>query len=361
MAKGPKILVIGSGFGCRIQIPALREAGFAVAALLGTDQARTEERAAASGVPLAFTDLEKAIAATGATAVAIATPPNTHAQLALQAIAHGCHVLCEKPFCSDTAEAIAMLEAAERAGIVHALGNEFRWDPLRRTAGRVLEAGQIGVPRFITLTQYLEYSSSSYVDLPHWWFDKAAGGGWLGASGSHLVDWVRSWLGGFESVSASLASVTAPAGGAEDSFIVRFRLRNGAEGVLQQTSGAYGPFAEMVRVAGTTGTLWLENGALKLATRDGVQAIPIAEDLRLGEPPPPSADPRQASPEWQMLASVELAPYAALCTAWRDAIEGRPQNAMKRPDFLDGVENMRVIDAIRESARQGGALVKLAA
>lgn len=360
MTAGPRTLVVGSGFGCRVQIPALRAAGFEVAALLGTDRASTEERARTSGVPLAFTDLDEAITATGAAAVAISTPPHTHAALALRAIARNCHVLCEKPFCRDTAEAVGMLEAAERAGIVHALGNEFRWDPLRAAAGHVLRQGRIGAPRLITLVQYLHYAGNPYVDLPHWWFDKSAGGGWLGASGSHLVDWVRCWFGAFESVSASLPSVTAPAGGAEDSFIVRFRLRSGAEGMLQQTAGAYGPLTDMVRVAGSQGTFWLEGGAAKLATADGVQDIPIAEDLRLPEPPPPSTDPRQATPEWQMLAGVELAPYAALCAAWRAAIEGRkPQGAVQLPDFTDGVENMRVLDAIRESAQRGGALVTL--
>ena len=57
-----KALVVGSGFGCRIQVPALRGARFEVVCLVGADAARTCERAAANGVPLAFTDLAQAIA-----------------------------------------------------------------------------------------------------------------------------------------------------------------------------------------------------------------------------------------------------------------------------------------------------------
>src|SRR5258706_4092098 len=111
-----RVLVVGTGFGCRIQVPAFRGAGFKVAGLVGTDLARTRERAAANGVPEAFADLGKAIDATGADVVAISTPPFTHCELSIQALEAGCHVLCEKPFARDAAEARAMLAAAEKAG-----------------------------------------------------------------------------------------------------------------------------------------------------------------------------------------------------------------------------------------------------
>jgi predicted dehydrogenase len=70
-------VVVGTGFGCRVQIPALRAAGFDVAGLVGTDAARTRERAELNDVRDAFTDLEEAIFRTGAKAVAVATPPHT--------------------------------------------------------------------------------------------------------------------------------------------------------------------------------------------------------------------------------------------------------------------------------------------
>jgi hypothetical protein len=45
-----KALVVGTGFGCRIQVPALRASGFEVVGLVGTDRERTAERAAANAV-----------------------------------------------------------------------------------------------------------------------------------------------------------------------------------------------------------------------------------------------------------------------------------------------------------------------
>src|ERR1700756_312931 len=94
----PAALVVGTGFGCRIHVPALRAAGFDVVGLVGTNAERLARKAAENAVPAHFVDLDEAIARTGAKLVTVATTPATHAPLALKAIAHGCHVLCEKPF-----------------------------------------------------------------------------------------------------------------------------------------------------------------------------------------------------------------------------------------------------------------------
>src|SRR5262245_26650612 len=114
-ASALPVLVVGTGFGCRIQIPALRAAGFEVVGLVGANAKRTAERAQQNGVPRAFTDLDKAITETKAIAVAVSTPPHLHGPITLKAIKRGCHVLCEKPFAKDVKEARAMLKAAEKA------------------------------------------------------------------------------------------------------------------------------------------------------------------------------------------------------------------------------------------------------
>ena len=356
--SAPAALVVGTGFGCRIQVPALRAAGFEVAGLVGSDPARTAERAAANGVAQAFTDLDEAITRTQAQAVAVSTPPHLHGPLVLAALERGRHVLCEKPFARDASEARLMLDAARRAGVVHLIGHEFRWTPERAALARIIAQGGIGEPRLVTLTQHFQYVASPDVQLPHWWLDPGAGGGWLGAAGSHWIDWLRTWAGEFVSVSAALPHVSAPRGGAEDSFSLRFRLSNGAEGVLQQTAGAWGPLASTVRIAGTEGTVWLEGEAVWIADRNGSRQVAIDADLVLPPPPPPSSDPRQQSAEWQMLSYVELAPYTKLCAAWRTMIEGgAPSSAVPLPTFADGVGCMEAIEAIRASAARNGALV----
>src|SRR6516164_6388629 len=94
-------LVVGTGFGCRVHVPALQAAGFEVVGLVGRNAERLARKAAELGIAATFTDLDQAITATGARLVTIATTPSTHAALTRQAIARGCHVLCEKPFAFD--------------------------------------------------------------------------------------------------------------------------------------------------------------------------------------------------------------------------------------------------------------------
>jgi predicted dehydrogenase len=360
MVSAPRVLVVGSGFGCRIQVPALRAAGFEVVGLVGTDGPRTAQRAADNGVPRSYTDLDEAISETGATAVTVATPPHTHAALVLKAISRGCHVVCEKPFARNADEARAMLDAARQSGIIHLLGNEFRLEPQRVMIGRMIAQGLIGEPRFLTFTQFLHYVGAADVDLPHWWLDAKQGGGWLGTWGSHVVDWVRTWLGEFSSLNAVLPHISTAEGAAEDCYIVRFRLQNGAEGTLHQTGGAWGPLAAMVRVAGTKGTIWLDNGVIWLADQHGTREVPVAAEFLLPPAPPQSTDPRQAGTEWQMLSHVELAPYLMLAQIWRALIQGEElPSLVPLATFADGVAAMEVLDAIRISAAKDGELVRI--
>jgi len=354
-----RVLVVGTGFGCRIQVPAFRGAGFEVAGLVGTDMARTSERAAANGVPEAFTDLGQAIDATGAGVVAISTPPFTHCELSIQALEAGCHVLCEKPFSRNAAEAQAMLDAAEKAGKVHMIGNEFRYVPQRATVARAIAEGAIGEPKVAALIQWAGFIKAWEDDFPDWWFDPAQGGGWLGASGSHGIDQIRSWLGEFDSVSAGISRVALTRGPVDDSFDVRFRLKNGVEGVFQQASTAPGPMTEITQVGGTEGRIWLDAGAVRVATMEGERELAVPADLELPPPPPLTGDPRNERQDWQAMAYAEIAPYTELCKAMKALIAGEaPPSPVAPATFADGLANMKVMDAIRASAEEGGALVK---
>lgn len=353
-----RTIVVGTGFGCRIQVPALRAAGFDVVGLVGTDLARTSARAAINQVPNSFTDLKEAIAHTGAGTVAIAAPPYEHSALSLDALALDCHVLCEKPFVTSVGEAQALLDAAVSAGKVHMLGHEFRFVPQRALVARAIAQGMIGEPRFASIVGFGGYVRDFASDLPRWWFDPAMGGGWLGASGSHIIDQIRTEIGEFASVSADLTKVCDAAERIEDSFVVRFRLVNGVSGIMQQTSGALGPATGLYRVAGTKGTLWTEGQAVWLADREGARELLVPADLTLPPVTEPLLDPRHESVEWQFLTSHEIAPYTRLCGVLRAQIEGNCSPSPVSPaTFADGLACTKVIHAIRESANKDGLCV----
>jgi len=349
----PGAVVVGTGFGCRVHVPALRAAGFDVVALVGLDAGRTARRAARLGIPNACTSLAEALARPGVDAVTIATPPDTHAALAIEACDAGRHVICEKPFALDSGEADAMCAAAVRAGVTNLVGHEFRWSPERALAARLIRDGRLGDVRTFTLVQYVPLVADPAARVPRWWFDAARGGGWLGASGSHVVDQLRTWLGEVASVSAALPTVADRDEAAEDTFVVSVTMSAGAQGVIQQTAASWVPHVAGVSVvAGTAATLEIVGDTVWLSDREGRRALAPPADLALPAAPAPADDDRDR------FTHLEVGPYTRLCEALRAGVEGRmPEAAVALPTFADGLAVMQVLDAIRASAANGGARV----
>jgi predicted dehydrogenase len=355
-------VVVGTGFGRRVHVPALRAAGFEVVALVGRDPERTARRAARGGIEHSFASIDDALASRDVQfdIVTIATPPATHERIAVAALESGRHVVCEKPFARDVREARRMVDAASAAGTIALVGHEFRWATGRVAVARAIAAGAIGEPRVASLVQFVPLVAEPEARTPDWWFDADAGGGWLGASGSHVVDQIRVWLGEFESVSATLGVTSnrpASYAGAEDSFTVRFRLRNGVEGVMQQTAGAWGPLAGLTRVAGTTGTVWIDGDTAWVADAEGSRPLPVDADLLMPVETEVSDDPRHR------FTRLELGPYTQLLRALQAAIDGAPLDGLSVvpvPTFADGLACVEVLDAIRASSVAGGTRIEVA-
>ena len=348
-------IVVGTGFGCYSHVRALRHAGFDVRALVGRDPEKTAERASMFEVPLACATLADALALPGVDAVTIATPPHTHAELALEAIGMGRHVLCEKPFARDTGEGRTVLGAAQRAGIVHLLGTEFRFDAGQALLAEAVRTERIGAPRIATWLMHVPMLADPTAVVPQWWADAAAGGGWLGAHGSQLIDQIRATLGDFSGVSASLTHVVERPMTADDGFVVHFRLKNGCVGVLQSTASDRTVVVE-TRVTGSIGTAWIEGvgNKVKVADASGVHTLAVPDELR-GERPPPLPEGSVTTTYEQMTTfGVEYGPYTRLAAAFRDRILGVERAGPDPATFVDGVAQMAVLDAARRSASRGG-------
>jgi predicted dehydrogenase len=339
-----------------VHVPALRNAGFEVVAMVGRDPDKTSRRAERLGVPRALTSLADAMAIPGVEVVSIATPPAEHAPVAIEAVGAGRHVICEKPFALDALEARQMRDAAGKAGVLALIGHEFRFAEDRATARHALGSGAIGEPRLLSHVSFTPLLADPAAPTPGWWFDPSRGGGWLGASGSHLVDQVRVWLGEFAEVSAALSLVSDRKGVADDTFTMRFSLRSGVQGVLQQSAGAWGPAVNVTRVAGSAGSLWVDDSGVWVASPDGQRRLEVPDELRLPPPPEASEDPRHK------FTHIELSPFTRLCEVLGDLIAGRPARHPVPPaTFRDGYAGMLVLDAARASASAGGQSVTVPA
>ncbi|MFZ5830575.1 MAG: Gfo/Idh/MocA family protein [Planctomycetota bacterium] len=90
------------------------------------------------------TDWREVVRRPDVDAVAIVTPPNTHAEIAIAAAEAGKHIFCEKPFTVTVEEAEQTLDAARRAGVKHMLGFNYRRVPAIGLAKQLIESQRLG-------------------------------------------------------------------------------------------------------------------------------------------------------------------------------------------------------------------------
>ena len=346
----PGAAVVGTGFGCLTHVRALRSAGFDVVALVGRDPGRTAERARRFDVPHPYTSLTDALGRDDVEAVTVATPPGTHRPIVEEVVGSGRHVVCEKPFSRDGAEARAMLAAAEAAGVVHLVGTEFRFASGQALLRRAVADGMIGTPRLATFMLHMPLLADPAAEVPGWWSDAGQSGGWLGAHAAHVIDQVRTTLGEVSGVSAGLNVVSDHPWSAEDSYTVHFRAGE-VEGVMQSSAGSFGTILVTTRIAGTRGTLTLEGEQVVLADASGSRVLPPPDDLRTAPPDPPPSDLLVTAYDWMHSTGIDMGPYTRLFEVFRDMIDGKPAPEDPAPaTFADGVATMEVMDAVRQAA-----------
>jgi predicted dehydrogenase len=172
--------VIGTGFGARVVAPmfAATEGCGVVDVVSARDDAAVVALCENPDVDL----------------VCVHSPPFLHAAHVRRAMSEGRAVLCDKPFGLDGVEAETLYAAAEAADCLHLLNFEFRYHPTRQLVRDLIDGGSIGTPEHVQWTHLSAGSREPF--RPHGWlFDRAAGGGWVGAWGSHAVDFLRWTFG----------------------------------------------------------------------------------------------------------------------------------------------------------------------
>ncbi|MGN7978891.1 Gfo/Idh/MocA family protein [Microbacterium sp. 22195] len=134
---------LGGGFMAQVHSRAARAAGAAMAAVASSSPQRAERAAQQLGIGRAVGSVEELLAG-DSDIVHICTPNATHASLALQVIAAGKHVICEKPLATTLVDARALADAAAERGVVAAVPFVYRYHPMVREARARIAAGEIG-------------------------------------------------------------------------------------------------------------------------------------------------------------------------------------------------------------------------
>lgn len=114
-----KVLLVGAGAICPTHIAAFEglDGRAQVVGIVANHLTSAQKAIATAGLDaVAYTDYKQAIEASGCDIVAVLTPPETHREITVWALEHGCHLLLEKPMAPSLEECDAMIEAAARTG-----------------------------------------------------------------------------------------------------------------------------------------------------------------------------------------------------------------------------------------------------
>jgi predicted dehydrogenase len=156
--------------------------------------------------------------------VAIATPPAGHARLALDALAAGRHVFCEKPLATRLEDATAVLRATALPGAPRlTLDHVLRRNPLYALLGRVCTGELFGRPRRFA---FENLASDEHLGPGHWFWDPEVSGGILVEHGVHFFD-VGAWLLGSQPELVQAVEASRP-GGPVDTVVATARHPGGA-------------------------------------------------------------------------------------------------------------------------------------
>jgi predicted dehydrogenase len=244
-----RIGVIGRGFGARVVAPLFGATdGCEVLDVVSP----RDEAAARALCARADVDL-----------VAIHSPPFLHCDHVRWAVEAGHAVLCDKPFGLNATDAEAMHALARDAGVLHLLNFEFRHHPAREQIRALVRDGAVGEVEHL---QWTSFSAGSRAPLRRygWLFDAERGGGWIGAMGSHMIDFLRWTLGEITDATADIRTDIADrpdADGelhrctAEDAFVASMRTQRGATITIDTTFVAPVNVPSRVTVIGSEGVI----------------------------------------------------------------------------------------------------------
>jgi predicted dehydrogenase len=220
----------------------------------GRDTAKVSAAAARLGWEEATTDWRTLVHRDDIDLIDICTPGDSHAEIALAALAAGKHVLCEKPLANtvEEAEAMAAAAAAARAAGVRAMcGYNYRRVPAIALAAQLVAAGRIGTIRHVRATYLQDWIVDPEFPLVWRLRREMAGSGALGDIGAHIIDLVQHVTG------QHIAGVSA----LTETFVTERPLPAASSGLNASSDGNGGESAR--------GRVTVDDAALFLARLDG--------------------------------------------------------------------------------------------
>ncbi|ANH83410.1 oxidoreductase [Niabella ginsenosidivorans] len=253
-----KIAILGSGFIARFYAESLaaQRRRDVITMICARDAQKVKAFAAQYRVPYTATDLNEAVAHPEVDVVVVALPNDLHLEAVLACAKAGKPVLCTKPLGRNAAEALQMLQAVEKAGIVGGYLEDLCYTPKFLKSLASVKRGAIG--------EVLWAKSRETHPGPHsawFWSKEKAGGGCMIDLGCHCVEISRNFIGK-EVLPVEVmcwADTRVHPIDAEDNAIGLVKYANGAIGQFEVSWSFRGGMDLRDEVMGTEGTIWLNN------------------------------------------------------------------------------------------------------
>ncbi|MBZ9644400.1 Gfo/Idh/MocA family protein [Streptomyces sp. PSKA30] len=352
-----------------------------LAAICGRDATAVRAAADRHGWAAAETEWRALIARDDVDLVDICTPGDSHAEIALAALAAGKHVLCEKPLANTVEEAETMTAAAEAAyerGQLAMVGFNYRRLPATALARRMVAEGRIGTLRHVRVTYLQDWLVDPQAPLTWRLRKELAGSGSLGDLGAHIVD-LAQYLAGEQLAGVSaltetfvrerplpggsargLSAVTAAGTGqvtVDDAAVFTARFASGALASFEATRYATGrKNALRIELNGERGSLAFDLERLnELWYHDGTEPDAHAGFRRILVTEPDHPYLEAWWPPGHGLGYEHSFVHQA-----RDLVHAVAEGRRPEPSFADGLQVQRVLAAVEESAQKNSVYTPIA-
>ncbi len=339
-------------------------------AIAGRDEVAVKAAAQQMGWQSYETDWRRLIERDDIDVIDIVTPNNTHAEMAIAAARAGKHVICEKPLGMSVAEAERMLQAVQETGVVNVICHNYRFAPAVQFAKKLIDEGRLGRIYHIRATYLQDWIMDPQFPLVWRLRKEVTGSGAHGDIAAHIIDLARFLVGEFREVVGMMetfikqrplgemtgglhAQTTQGALGEVDvddasAFLARFE--SGAIGVFEATRFAAGNRnGNRFEINGEKGSIrWdLENmNNLQVYLTDdepgmqGFRTINCTEDVH-----------PYAGAYWP--AGHIIGYEHTFLNLFYEALQSVARGTGVKPDFMDGLRNQQVLEAVERSVASG--------
>jgi predicted dehydrogenase len=275
VADPVRVGIVGAGAIAAWHVGAVREHGDAdVVSVFDIDATRARAFKDAWGIREVSTSLDQLVNSDTVDAVLVCTPPNSHVGPAVSALEAGKHVLCEKPFAVDVADAQTMARVATTAsGSLACASSRLRFSPAQQAARKMIDNYELGDVYHVRLTSWRLRLRPGHHFLPRstWFLNRAiAGGGVIMDVGVYAIDSALWLLGDPEVLSVTaqtrrISEVAPPEGvthDVEDHAVIMIQCEGGKSAVIE--------------------TSWVSNmtpadGLIVLGTQAGLRFDPLTK------------------------------------------------------------------------------------